>query len=187
MSLEKALTILGYRVTGPNGFNDPEIAENARKMVNELVPQYDAFQDNPWPLFYKEMDEQYPGSKFILTLRPTDEWLASAVHFFGAESTPMREWIYGAGSPLGNESTYTKRFETHNKTVLQYFKERPDDLLILRITAGDGWEKLCPFLDKEIPEVPFPHINKATNVSRRIIAVSFLKRVFGMKSNRKDS
>lgn len=186
MSLEKALTILGYRVTGPNGFNDPDIAKNAHQMAAELVPQFDAFQDNPWPLLYREMDLLHPGSKFILTLRPSEEWLASAVRFFAAGSTPMREWIYGAGSPLGNEKTYIKRYETHNDAVLHYFKERPDDLLILRITAGDGWEKLCPFLGKEIPAVPFPHINKATNVSRRIIAASFFKRIFGKISNRKE-
>ena len=25
---------------------------------------------------------------------------------------------------------------------------------------GDGWEKLCKFLDKEVPNADFPHNNK---------------------------
>jgi hypothetical protein len=24
---------------------------------------------------------------------------------------------------------------------------------------GDGWEKLCNFLDKPIPQIPYPHKN----------------------------
>lgn len=40
-----------------------------------------------------------------------------------------------------------------------YFAGRPEDLLIMDICAGDGWEKLCPFLGFEIPETPFPHLN----------------------------
>ena len=29
---------------------------------------------------------------------------------------------------------------------------------------GDGWEKLCKFLDKEIPDVDFPHKNKSIKI-----------------------
>ena len=31
--------------------------------------------------------------------------------------TPMRQWIYGKGCVLGNESIYVKRFEQHNEEV----------------------------------------------------------------------
>jgi len=29
----------------------------------------------------------------------------------------------------------------------------------MNICAGDGWGTLCPFLEKEIPDVPFPKTN----------------------------
>ena len=45
--------------------------------------------------------------------------------------------------------------------MLEYFRERPKDLLVLNVCAGEGWEKLCPFLNKERPDVPFPYLNKA--------------------------
>jgi len=45
--------------------------------------------------------------------------------------------------------------------VLEYFKNRPNDLLIFAITEGDGWEKLCPFLGEKRPNTPFPYVNKA--------------------------
>ena len=34
-----------------------------------------------------------------------------------------------------------------------------DRLLVMDIIAGDGWDKLCPFLGKPVPEAAFPHRN----------------------------
>ena len=39
---------------------------------------------------------------------------------------------------------------------MEYFKNRPQDFLNLDIIGGEGWEKLCEFLGKPIPDVPFP-------------------------------
>ena len=156
-SLAAALTQLGYRVTGPNGVHDAAISQTALAMALELVDQYDAFQDNPWPVLFRELDERFPGSKFILTVRPTAAWIRSVVNHFGDQDTPMREWIYGVGHPKGNEDVYVRRYEDHNLDVMAYFTHRPDDLLVFRVTDGDGWAKLCTFLFSE-----FPHLNRAS-------------------------
>ncbi|MDX8389245.1 MAG: sulfotransferase [Mariprofundaceae bacterium] len=159
-SLAQALSILGYQVTGPNGVNDPDIKRNVKQMAQHLIGEFDAFQDNPWPLLYQDVDLWCPGSKFILTLRPSDKWIKSVVNHFSHHSTPMREWIYGSGSPIGNEAHYLKVYEAHNQSVIDYFRGRPDDLLVLRITEGQGWRDLCPFLHMDAPTVEFPNINK---------------------------
>lgn len=158
-SLAKALRILGYRVTGPNGVSDHDIGSKLVSLVDELIPQYDAFQDNPWPLVYEHLDRHCPGSRFILTVRDPQSWIRSQVRFFGRNTTPMREYIYGVGCPEGNEETYLRRYEQHNREVVEYFRGR-DDLLVMDFERGDGWERLCPFLGKPVPEEPFPHINK---------------------------
>ncbi|WP_025771914.1 sulfotransferase family protein [Thioalkalivibrio sp. HK1] len=163
-SLAEALRTLGYRVTGPNGAHDPQIRNNVLRLVDELVPLYDAFQDNPWPIVYLELDKRYPGSKFILTVRDPESWIESQVGYFGDRSTPMREWIYGAGCPSGNEDIYLRRYLAHNEEVLEYFRDRPQDMICLDIPAGDGWEKLCAFLGKEIPDRPFPHRNRKSDL-----------------------
>ena len=161
-SLARALSILGYRVTGPNGVEDPTIGERALELAMHLVPQFDAFQDNPWPILFREMDERFPGSKFILTLRDPGPWYESVLRHFGQETTPMREWIYeGHGSPVGNKDVYMRRFMRHNSEVLGYFRERPEDLLVMNITEGVGWGLLCPFLGKRVPDQDFPHQNRA--------------------------
>lgn len=168
-SLEVALKKLGYRVTGSFGTKDPDIANKLHAMAYELVPKFDAFEDNPWPIIYRELDEHFPGSKFILTRRPTEAWIRSQVKDFALTETPMRRWIYGddAGCPGGNEDIYVARYERHNREVLEYFKDRPDDLLLIDLPNDDGWSRLCPFLGVDTPDEPFPHANKAS-LSRRI-------------------
>jgi hypothetical protein len=157
-SLRAALEHLGYRVCGSVATEEQDIARRVREIAFGLVDRYDAFEDNPWPLLYRELDERCPGSRFILTIRPADAWIRSVTRFFGAKTTPMREWIYGAGSPLGNEPRYRERFERHNADVLEHFRHRPGDLLVLRITEGEGWSELCGFLGHEVPREPFPHM-----------------------------
>jgi hypothetical protein len=158
-SLENALTILGYNVKGTFGQEDPDYSRKAFEMALPFVEQYDAFRDPPWSKIYKELDKKYPGNKFILTLRPTEKWIKSAADYF-TRPNPMKEWYFGSGIAKGNEDTWIARYERHNKEVLEYFKDRPDDLLVMQLTEGESWEKLCPFLHKDFPAIDFPHKNK---------------------------
>lgn len=180
-SLGAALRMLGFRVCGSVATHDPEIATRVRAIARSLIDEYDAFQDNPWPILYRDLDEWRPGSRFILTTRPTDAWIRSVVRFFGANSTPMREWIYGAGSPLGSEERYRARFERHNADVMRYFRDRPRDLLVLRITEGEGWPELCRFLGLPVPPEPFPHLvpSRGSDARRPLARLArYLKRGF---------
>lgn len=161
-SLAKALRILGYRVTGPNNFKDPDIGQTYLQVTRTLSAQFDAFQDNPWPLVYREMDLHWPEARFVLTLRDGESWYASQLEHFKGGTTPMRELVYGPGlgDPRGNKHHFITRMEMHNMAVRTYFQGRPGKLLEMRITNGDGWETLCPFLDRPVPDRGFPHRNR---------------------------
>lgn len=173
-TLESAFEALDYKVVGMFGIEDDTIGETVARRAIRIAARYDVVQDNPWPLVFRELDEAYPGSKFILTMRDTDKWWVSLERHFGGKTTAMRTWIYGVGDPTGHEDIYKRRYEAHNAEVLEYFSDRPDDLLVVDITAGGGWTPLCRFLDVEIPDVPFPHRNShrehvlSTRVRRRI-------------------
>src|SRR6185295_17413694 len=110
------------------------------------IDQHDAFEDNPWPILFREIYADRPDSKFILTIRSVDSWVRSVVDHFGTDTTPMREWIYGVGSPVGSEDIYRARFERHNREVMEFFADKPGSLLVMDFSKGDGWEKLCAFL-----------------------------------------
>ena len=43
---------------------------------------------------------------------------------------------------------------------------------LLEWTVNDGWEPLCKFLDKPVPDEPFPHVNKATGWDDRVAETS---------------
>jgi len=165
-SLKKALEILGYKVTGPND-TKADYTEDGLEFERylEIIEKYDAFQDNPWPLFYREIYTHFPHAKFILTVRDAEQWIKSVVDYFGQKQTPMRRYIYGAfaGSPVGNESHYLQRYLRHNDEVKTFFHGK-ENFLLMDITKGDGWESLCPFLGKEIPDTPFPYENGRRNV-----------------------
>jgi hypothetical protein len=169
-SLREALETLGYKVTGPDWVENPNIGTEVYGLARDLLRSYDAVQDNPWPIIFREIDQWYPGSKFVLTIRPTDSWIRSTVKYFGTETTPMREWIYGVGCPLGNEETYIRRYDAHNREVLEYFRDRPGDLLVMDITHGAGWNRLCTFLGQPTPSAPFPHANAAPTLRSRVRA-----------------
>ncbi len=165
-SLGRALEVLGYRVKGPFGLTDPTIAETGLETALQLATEYDAVQDNPWCILYRELDQHFPGSKFILTLRPVDQWLESVTRHFGYRTSPLRAWVFGEGRPKGNEALYARRYADHTAAVRHYFQDRPEDLLILRLTEGDGWAQLCPFLNVPIPPVDFPWANDTTTRRR---------------------
>lgn len=156
----EALLLLGYKVVGARLDLAEPLLRGDIDFVLQEAQQYDAFQDMPWAVIYKELDEAFPNSKFILTQRDEQKWLNSAIKHFGENTTLMREWVYGAGKPVGNEAVYIERYQRHNREVQQYFHDRPDDLLIMSWAEGDGWAELCSFLGVPIPKVKFPHANK---------------------------
>ena len=53
-----------------------------------------------------------------------------------------------------------ERYVKHHDGVMRYFEGR-NDLLVMNIVEGDGWNKLCGFLGRPLPDVPFPHKNRA--------------------------
>ena len=132
----------------------------------------DACQDCPWNLLYKELYMKFPNGKFILTVRDENDWLKSVVNHFGTTHRDLREYAYGkgAGFPVGNESIYLERFRKHNEDVIEFFKDKSDQLLVLNVADKDAYQQLCSFLEKLLIEGPFPRKNvRRLNLTDRIL------------------
>lgn len=169
-TLGLALIALGYKVLGCRLDTVENLKEGRLDPVLAMADDFDALQDVPWAFLFKELDERYPGSRFILTDRDEAAWLKSACGHFGTRDYPMHEIMYGNGCIAGNEALYLDRFRTHNAAVREYFRDRPGELLEMNLGAGDGWEKLCAFLDVPVPKRSFPHANKGQH------SLSFVER-----------
>ena len=160
-TLGDALIELGYEVVGARLDLTESLKKNSTDEAFELADQFEALQDVPWAILFKELDERYPGAKFILTVREEDKWLNSVVKHFGDKYFEMHEWIYGKGVAAGNEQLYLERYKKHNREVLEYFSERQDDLLVVDWSKNrNDWKPICDLLECPIPNKAFPHSNK---------------------------
>jgi hypothetical protein len=156
MSLCEAFRLLGFG----NVIHNPPF---------EALAAADAGADNGVVIFYKYLDCKFPGSKFVLTTRELESWLASteiANQTYPLALTnndiPMMRRMLIYETVTFDRDQYIAARERHHRDVRRYFRDRPEDLLELDIICGEGWEKLCPFLDIPVPAMPFPHIHRRT-------------------------
>ncbi|MBT8471636.1 MAG: hypothetical protein KJN99_03465 [Marinicaulis sp.] len=166
-SLYAALQMLGYRVTGTvaHKWTAKQLREGGAAFCIETIKNFDAAEDMPWPHFFRELDEAYPGSKFILTTRQPEKWFTSIDNHFGHQETELNAFAYGRDKARArdNRTHWIETYLAHNQAVRDFFKDRADDLLDIDITMGDGWAELCPFLGKNEPEAPFPAKNTSAH------------------------
>lgn len=170
-SLHKALNILGLKSVHNicDKGDIKEIIINNNKYDRMLlfgIEEYDAYSDwshRSTSHLFKEFDRQYPGSKFILTTRDLEDWMISREKH--VRRTPdlkelQKKYDYSHYWNMDKEAWRKEWLDLH-EDALSYFKDRPEDLLVINICAGEGWEKLCPFLGVRIPKQPFPKENQA--------------------------
>ncbi len=157
----RSMTLLGLAADNAGEEGDGRPRELAAAVSEEAlartVAQFDCFSDLPWPQLHARLDRSFPGSRYILTLRDPDEWLASMVNHFGGANTRMRQWVYGFGNPLRHRFRYLEVYERHNAAVREYFRGR-EDLLVIRLGEDDAriGAALHEFLSLEGPCAPFP-------------------------------
>ncbi len=170
-SLHRALTILGFRSFHDVLFYIRERAKNEDTLFpKSILDHYNAFGDHPFPAHFKEVDQEYPNSKFILTVRDIDSWLKSVKqHVKRNRFNPF----YRGKFNRYDEAKETSRWHQHTEEVIGYFKDRSQDLLIMNIIEGDGWEGLCVFLNLPVPPVPFPHWNRNVGVPKHLINIFY--------------
>jgi hypothetical protein len=159
LSLNEALCLLGY-----SSIHFPEDLS--------IVDSVSAATDTSVTIHLAELDRKYPGSKFIQTVRDVESWLKS-MKWLAATGWLCGTYTYESlhpmvrktcdvlyGTHVFDERKMRDGYYRHLKATKLYFRERPKDLLVMNICAGDGWEKLCPFLGEPIPAVPFPKRNE---------------------------
>ena len=89
-SLHTALEILGIK-----SIHYPHDEKTVRELEAgnyrlSLLDEYDALCDVPIPAIFAQLDECWPDSKFILTVRDQEEWLDSCENWFKRIQTSKR-------------------------------------------------------------------------------------------------
>ncbi|PYH89478.1 hypothetical protein BO71DRAFT_363365, partial [Aspergillus ellipticus CBS 707.79] len=148
-----------------------------------LLGHISAVTDFPAALFIEELTTAYPSAKVILTLRSPDSWYTSMQNTIMAQTySPLATflgWIspatFGVGNRmcrLGFDALFAGDFAKNGKQAFVDHYEEVRRVVpaenLLEWNPAEGWEPLCAFLGKEVPETEFPRANE--------------KEVFGQKS-----
>jgi hypothetical protein len=179
-TLGTCLSKLGYSHQSQDLTLVDELKKNDFRRFYSTLEKYESFEDWPWLIYYKEIYNAYPDSKFILTNRNSLSWIKSyknMLHNQGNASQKMneiRKFLYGLDFPLVKEIDLINRYERHNEEVERFFEDKKSQLLIVNWEEGDDWKKLCEFLEKDIPNVPFPHSNKGNYNSKFTFSSKFI-------------
>jgi hypothetical protein len=160
--------------------------------ASELLKDYEAMVDWPGSYFYKDLMEDFPDAKVLLSVRSGESWAASmrktiweclygeglVGHMTAAREQVDPDWhgwmdtLRGMwterGLMNGKETTdefMAQAYERYNEEVKATV---PADRLLVW-SPKDGWEPLCDFLEVPVPDVPLPHINDTEGFGHLIV------------------
>lgn len=151
-SLGKSLEILGYNNSSFNRRVWRKYYKNKdyNKILN-FTAKFDSVDDLPW---LKEdmipvLDKSFPKSKFIYLIRDEESWKKS-----------IYNWTHQETGKYPDIEEKFEEYKSHKEFVLEYFKDRSDDFIVLNIKDPEGFKKLANFLGKKTERIGFPHHNK---------------------------
>lgn len=157
---------------------------------DEVFAGYRSTVDWPGASYWRELSEQYPEAKVILTVRDPDRWFDSAAstvfrlqylvqrplgrpirrlvpllspglgRFLDMNDRAIRDRVFGGRYP--GRAGAVAAFDAHNEEVRTTV---PADRLLVYDVA-QGWGPLCSFLGVPVPDVPFPQANDSDDFGR---------------------
>ncbi|KAF4982462.1 hypothetical protein FZEAL_1916 [Fusarium zealandicum] len=154
---------------------NPEVRQ---KLIRKLVHGYQSVCDFPVVPFTPDFMDMYPDVKIVLNGRPDPEvWSRSAGESFWFIFSPLfkvtgfllesdRLWAdlnvesqRFCKNKLGIDEVFSvDSYNIYYKSVRDEAKKRGKE--VLEFKAEDGWEPLCKFLGRDIPDKPFPRLNE---------------------------
>lgn len=148
---------------------------------------YAATVDNPACCVWRELMQEYPQAKVLLTLHPrgAQAWYESTIDTIYFTETlwqfKVLEWLTPFGRKFGDMSrkliwgrVLKGVMDERSRAVARYSAYidevkaavPPDRLLVYQVT--EGWGPLCRFLSVPEPNEPFPNLNDRDEIKRTI-------------------
>ncbi|KAK5994084.1 hypothetical protein PT974_07524 [Cladobotryum mycophilum] len=148
------------------------------KLLREATAGFVAITDAPALQFIPELLEIYPDAKVVLVTRDPERWLKSIEAIQGSIGNwsvldvvfwPCPTWRWFPtwirayadwDARRFGDKLCKERLGWYNDWVKSLVPE--DRLLTMELTQG--WEPLAKFLDKPVPEEPFPRANESESM-----------------------
>ena len=140
-------------------------------------------------LYWKDLAREYPSAKVLLTTRDPVKWYYSVKATIREIDTFMKSWVslplrlttnrgrafksaaeFSTWAPTYLGPKYPKGFfgaiDAGEETAVRFYNDWnemvkndiPEDRLLV-FDVKSGWEPLCTFLDRPVPDEPFPNAN----------------------------
>ena len=183
LSMKHALEQLGF---GPchhmiEVFGHPESvplwleAAEGRADWDAIFKGYAAVVDYPGCSYWRQLADHYPEAKVLLTIRDPDAWFDSTQATIFAPGTgainppePMKRFfgtILGEfGDKIHDRTFMTDYFRRHTEAVERTIPA--ERLLVYQV--GEGWNRLCAFLNVAVPDAPYPSENSRAEFMGRV-------------------
>jgi len=185
-SMQSALNMLGV---GPchhmvEVFAHPESmqlwvdASEGRPDWDLIFKDYQSMVDYPGAAYWRQIADYFPNAKVLHTVRDPDQWFDSTqATIFAPGSAPLqsgestRERFFNSfvgplRAHLADRAYMTDHFRRHTEAVKAAIP--PERLLVFEV--GEGWDRLCKFLDVPVPTEPYPSENSTADFQARVKA-----------------
>lgn len=142
--------------------------------LTRMFAGYRAQVDWPGAHVWRELAVAYPDAKVIHTLRPPEKWWASfsrtigklMTHHRSIDLPPHLVAMMSVGEEIIGRRTFDGKW-TDRDTALAAIARREAEVRaaipaerLLVFDVAQGWEPLCAFLGKPVPDRPFPNKNQ---------------------------
>ena len=170
-SLDEALKALGLRtVHWLNRSTETLLSESDLFL-------FDGFSDIVVSWRFEHLYTTFPNARFIYTTRRTTDWVRSITAHYerlhglssphDLQKAGFRERFNGAAGMAemnlyARHATWEEAYGEFDRRVRHFFADKPaEKWLEMAVCDGEGWEKLCGFLGRPVPDRPFPSSNVA--------------------------
>ncbi len=174
-SLDEALEVLGLRtIHWLNRYTETLLSESDLFL-------FDGFSDIVVSWRFEHLYTTFPNARFIYTTRRTTDWVRSITAHYerlhgislphDLQKSGFRERFDGAAGMAemdlyARHGSWEEAYGEFDRRVRHFFADKPaDKWLEMAICEGEGWEKLCGFLGRPVPDLPFPSSNVAPRLA----------------------
>jgi len=196
VSLQTAFELLGYHTyhaivafqnweKGDLDMWSDYMEDKGEMDFRKVFEGYDATTALPAFIYYRELMEIYPDAKVVLTVRDPEDWWKSWSALVEDQASKV------------DSVTFLPRFAAIDRMIHNFervfFDIEPDQYVkedaiatflkhneavkaavpserLLVFNVKEGWEPLCEFLGKPVPEGIFPHVNRGIANVDQILA-----------------
>jgi hypothetical protein len=190
-SLAELFHVCGFRTSHSTEWSRLPLDRN-------FIDSHDAFSDGGGHFWddgqefggnhaVQSLDQGWPESRFILQYRNLEGWLVSKLRHatwrredeITQTEGPFKHTQWNEVKSLHLVAAWIENRHRHHQAVLEYFANRPDDLLVINVTSDpDAADKVLDFVGGFEKAIRVQKVNRVQkNITRLGLPIKFAPRV----------